>query len=148
VFGAGGAARAAGWALAREGAKTVRFCARTASRAKLAARTLKPHFPKTKFSSGAANAADIWVNATPLGMKGFPDRSPAPKGLASPAVAVDLVYGRRTAFQRDAKARGACVMDGAAMLVHQALRGWEYWDKPLGDRRAALIGPLLKEVLK
>jgi hypothetical protein len=39
-------------------------------------------------------------------------------------------------------------MDGAAMLVHQALRGWEYWDKPLGDRRAALIGPLLKEVLK
>ena len=149
VFGAGGAARAAGWALAREGAKTVRFCARTSARAERAARALKPAFPRTKFSSGAAVAADIWVNATPLGMKGFPDRSPAPEGLASPALAIDLVYGRRTAFQRDAASRGARVSDGAAMLVHQALRAWEYWDKPLGARRReALAGPLLKEVLK
>ena len=149
VFGAGGAARAAGWALAREGARTVRFSARTASRAGRAARDLKPHFPRTKFSSGAAGRADIWVNATPLGMKGFPDRSPAPKSLPSPEYAIDLVYGRRTAFQRDASARGARVSDGAAMLVCQALRAWEYWDKPLGARRReALAGPLLKEVLK
>ena len=149
VFGAGGAARAAGWALAREGARKVRFCARTSSRASRAARALKPHFPKTIFSSGAAVPAQIWVNATPLGMKGFPDRSPAPRGLPSPEIAIDLVYGRRTAFQLDAASRGAIVMDGAAMLVHQALRAWEYWDKPLGARRReALAAPLLKEVLK
>jgi shikimate dehydrogenase len=149
VFGAGGAARAAGWALAREGAATVRFSARTASRARRAAGALRPHFRKTKFSAGAPVAADVWVNATPLGMKGFADRSPAPKGLAAPELAIDLVYGRRTAFQRDAADRGARVTDGAAMLVHQALRAWEYWDKPLGDkRRAALAVPLLKEVLK
>jgi shikimate dehydrogenase len=148
VFGAGGAARAAGWALAREGAKQVRFTARTQARARRSARALSPHFQKTRFSAGAPVPADIWINATPLGMKGFPDRSPAPKGLASPALAVDLVYGRRTAFQRDAAARGARVADGAAMLVHQALRAWEYWDKPLGaKRRAALAVPLLKEVL-
>jgi shikimate dehydrogenase len=149
VFGAGGAARAAGWALARAGARRVRFSARTASRAERAARALKPHFPKTIFSAGAAISADVWINATPLGMKGFPDRSPAPKGLASPESAIDLVYGRRTAFQRDAAARGARVSDGSAMLVHQALRAWEFWDKPLGPRRRAkLAGPLLKEVLK
>jgi shikimate dehydrogenase len=149
VFGAGGAARAAGWALAREGARKVRFCARTSARAKGAARALAPHFPKTIFSSGAAVPAQIWVNATPLGMKGFPDRSPAPHGLASPQIAIDLVYGRRTAFQLDAASRGAIVTDGAAMLVHQALRAWEYWDKPLGARRrAALAEPLLKEVLQ
>ena len=149
VFGAGGAARAAGWALAREGARRVRFCARTASRASRAANALRPHFPKTTFSSGAAVSAEIWVNATPLGMKGFPDRSPAPHDLPSPEVAIDLVYGRRTAFQLDAASRGAIVTDGAAMLVHQALRAWEYWDKPLGARRReALAAPLLKEVLK
>ena len=149
VFGAGGAARAAGWALASEGAKKVRFCARTAARAERAAKALKPHFRKTSFSAGAPVASDIWVNATPLGMKGFSDRSPAPRALASPELAVDLVYGRRTAFQRDAASRGARVTDGAAMLVHQALRAWEYWDKPLGARRrAALAVPLLKEVLK
>ena len=148
VFGAGGAARAAGWALAREGARKIRFCARTQSRARGAARALAGHFPRAAFSAGPAFSADIWVNATPLGMKGFPDRSPAPKALLSPELAIDLVYGRRTAFQRDAAARGALVIDGAAMLVHQALRAWEYWDKPLGARRSALVGPLLKEVLK
>jgi shikimate dehydrogenase len=149
VFGAGGAARAAGWALGKEGARAVRFTARTASRAKLAARLLKTHFPKTNFSAGAAGRADIWVNATPLGMKGFPDKSPAPKNIPSPECAVDLVYSRRTAFQRDAASRGAKVSDGAAMLVYQALRAFEYWDKPLGARRReALAGPLLKEVLK
>jgi shikimate dehydrogenase len=148
VFGAGGAARAAGWALAREGARSVRFCARTPARARAAARALAPHFPRTAFSAGGAVAAQLWVNATPLGMKGFPDRSPAPKALAAPESAVDLVYGRRTAFQRDAAARGASVTDGSAMLVCQALRAWEFWDKPLGARRrAALAGPLLKEVL-
>jgi shikimate dehydrogenase len=147
VFGAGGAARAAGWALAREGARAVRFHARTLSRARASARALSPLFPRTSFSAGAAVPAQVWINATPLGMKGFPDRSPAPKSLPAPESAIDLVYGRRTAFQRDAAARGAFVMDGASMLVHQALRAWEFWDKPLGARRRALAGPLLKEVL-
>ncbi len=149
VFGAGGAARAAGWALAREGARSVRFTARTASRARRTANDLRKIFPRTRFSAGAGAPAEIWSNATPLGMKGFPDRSPAPKHLPSPEAAVDLVYGRRTAFQRDAAARGARVEDGAAMLVYQALRAWEFWDKPLGGRRrAALAGPLMKEVFK
>jgi shikimate dehydrogenase len=149
VFGAGGAARAAGWALARDGAKAIRFCARTRARATGAARALAPHFPRAAFSAGEARPADIWINATPLGMKGFPDRSPAPKSLPSPGFAIDLVYGRRTAFQRDAAARGAVVIDGSSMLVHQALRAWEYWDKPLSARRReSLAGPLLKEVLE
>jgi shikimate dehydrogenase len=149
IFGAGGAARAAGWALARDGAKRIRFTARTASRARKTADDLAGRFIKTSFSAGAVAPADIWINATPLGMKGFPDRSPAPKSLPSPEAAVDLVYGRRTAFQRDAAARGARVSDGAAMLVYQALRAWEFWDKPLGARRReALAAPLIEEVLK
>lgn len=148
VFGAGGAARAAGWALAREGAASVRFCARTAARGTATAKALRPHFSRTRFSAGAAAPADIWINATPLGMKGFPDRSPAPKSLPSPEAAVDLVYGRRTAFQRDAAARGAAVFDGSAMLAFQALRAWEFWDKPLGAaRRAKLAETLIQEVL-
>lgn len=148
VFGAGGAARAAGWALARDGARNIRFCARTRARAKRTANDLQRRFPRTKFSSGTAISAHIWINATPLGMKGFPDRTPVPRHLASPETAVDLVYGRRTAFQKDAARRGAKVTDGAAMLVFQALRAYEYWDKPLGAaRRAALAERLIEEVL-
>ena len=106
-------------------------------------------FPRTRFTAGAPAAARIWVNATPLGMKGFPDRSPAPERLPAPEAAVDLVYGRRTPFLRDAAARGARVESGAAMLVYQALRAWEFWDRPLGAaRREALAGPLIEEVLR
>jgi shikimate dehydrogenase len=147
VFGAGGAARAAGWALAKSGAKTVRFANRTISTAKECARDLAPCFPKTSFSAGAPRNADIWINATPLGQNGNPDISPAPKSLRAPAAAVDLVYGKKTAFQRHAERLGARTSDGTAMLVFQALRAYEFWDRPLGPRRRALLAErLIKEL--
>ncbi|MDD5301761.1 MAG: shikimate dehydrogenase [Elusimicrobia bacterium] len=147
VFGAGGAARAAGYAVAKGGAKTVRFTNRTASTAKECARDLAPYFPKTSFSVGAPRNADIWINATPLGQNGNPDKSPAPKSLRAPAAAVDLVYGKKTAFQRHAERLGARTSDGTAMLVFQALRAYEFWDRPLGPRRRALLAErLIKEL--
>lgn len=148
IFGAGGAARAAGWALARGGARSVRFSNRTASTAKDCGRDLAPYFPKTSFSAGAPRNADIWINATPLGQKGNPDRSPAPRSLRAPETAVDLVYGKETAFQRHAKRLGAHTVDGTAMLVFQALRAWEFWDKPLGPRRKSLLAARLIEEIK
>ncbi len=147
VFGAGGAARAAGWALGMEGAKSVRFSARTEARGKTAARELGKLFSGTRFAAGGAVRADIWINATPLGMKGFPDRDPAPKRLPPPSAAIDLVYGRRTAFQRRCAAQNASVTDGAAMLVFQALRAWEFWNKPLGAGRRAALAEELIEVI-
>lgn len=139
IFGAGGAARAAGWAFAREGARRIRFSNRTASTAKECARALAPAFPKTSFSAGGPRDADIWVNATPLG-------APSPKILRAPEAAVDLVYGEKTAFQRQAERLGALVTDGTAMLVFQALRAWEFWDKPLGARRAHLAEKMITEL--
>ncbi len=146
VFGAGGAARAAGWALAKSGARTVHFTNRTAATAKICARELAPSFPKTRFSAGAPKNADIWINATPLGQTGNPDKSPADSKLRAPETAVDLVYGKQTAFQKHGERLGAFVMDGTAMLVFQALRGWEFWDKPLAGRRAALAERLIEEI--
>lgn len=147
VFGAGGAARAVGYAMAKGGAKSVRFTNRTASTAKDCVRVLAPHFLKTSFSSGAPRNADIWINATPLGQQGHPDVSPAPKALRAPVAAVDLVYGKKTAFQRHAERLGARTSDGTAMLVFQALRAWEFWDRPLGLRRRALLAEqLIKEL--
>ncbi len=147
VFGAGGAARAAGYAAAKGGAKTVRFTNRTASTAKDCARDLAPNFPKTSFSAGAPRNADIWINATPLGQNGNPDVSPAPKSLRAPGAALDMVYGKKTAFQRHAQRLGARTQDGTAMLVFQALRAYEFWDHPLGPRRRAILAAtLIKEL--
>jgi shikimate dehydrogenase len=147
VFGAGGAARAAGWALGMEGAKSVRFYARTEARGRKAARELGKLFSGTRFTAGGAVRADIWINATPLGMKGFPDRSPASHTLQVPKHAIDLVYGRKTAFQRRCLSQNASVTDGSAMLAFQALRAYEFWGKPLGAKTRAALAEELIEVI-
>ncbi len=145
IFGAGGSARAVGWALGKAGAGRVRIAARNAAAGQELAASLQKLFAKTRYSAGPAAPAALWVNATPLGMDGFPDEPPA-RPLNCGA-AFDLVYGRRTAFLREAAASGIKSQDGLAMLVFQALRGWELWFKPLGEgRRRALARDILKEL--
>ena len=108
-------------------------------------RDLGKAFPKTRFSAGQAVAAPLWVNATPLGMKGFPRRSPAPKGLGGCELAFDLVYGRKTPFLKQARASGSKTVDGLSMLAYQALRAWEFWFKPLpAPRRRALKTAIIR----
>ncbi len=137
ILGAGGAARAAGWACGKDGARSVRFANRTPATAARCARELGRLFPRTAFSAGAPADADVWINATPSAL--------APKGLRPPLAAIDLVYGRATAFQRAADRLDARVCDGAAMLVHQALRAYEFWSKPLAGR-AALARRIIQEI--
>lgn len=145
IFGAGGAARAAGCACGAQKAKTVRFVNRTADTARRLARVLGPAFAATRFSAGAPVDAQVWINATPLG-QGANEESPLSGPLAAPEAAIDLVYGKVTPFQRQAMELGARTIDGTAMLVHQALRAWEFWDASLGARRAALAESIIKEI--
>lgn len=128
ILGAGGAARAAGWACGKDGARSVRFANRTPAAAARCARELGRRFARTAFSAGPAADADVWINATPSAR--------APRGLRPPLAAMDLVYGRPTPFQNGARRAGARVCDGTAMLVHQALRAYEFWGKPLNGRAA------------
>ena len=117
-----------------------------AANAQLAAKTLKKSFKNTEFEVGPLAPAFLWVNATPLGMEGFPARSPAP-GHFDCSAAFDMVYGGATPFLRQAGRSGVKACDGLAMLVFQALRAWEFWVEPLGeDRRGAIAEELLKEL--
>lgn len=140
VFGAGGAARAVGYTAAEGGALSVHFTNRTAAKAANCSRQLGSHFPETHFSSGAPKAADIWFNATPSA------KAPS-KSLCAPVAAVDLVYGKITPFQRHAKRLGAHTIDGTGMLVFQALRAYEFWNRPVGPRRRAELAALLIQEL-
>jgi shikimate dehydrogenase len=135
VFGAGGAARAAAFSLARLGARAIRITTRRPGPALALIRDLAPGFPKTVFQTGPAGPAYLAVNATPLGLPGYPDRSPAPAGWPGCRAALDLVYGRRTAFQRQALRLGARTQGGTGMLVCQALQAWEFWFGPLPRKR-------------
>jgi shikimate dehydrogenase len=156
LLGAGGAARAVGWALLRAGAADVRIVNRTHASAVALADALAAE------AGGAVHAlrdpldgaehVDLWVNATSVGMRRGgvdPDASPldpaafARRGPgATPAAAVDLVYRpRRTRFLRDAEAAGLVTLDGSGMLLHQGAAAFEAWTgraAPLAAMRAAL----------
>lgn len=135
VRGAGGAARAVVWALAGAGAAEVvvvpgRDRSRAAATAALGGSVTRV---------GTADEAvhmDIVVNATPLGLvpalpgalPGAPQPMPIDVGLLGPNhVVVDLVPRASTPWLEAAATRGAIVVDGLGMLVHQAALAFTMW---------------------
>ncbi len=146
VLGAGGSARAAVWALREAGAE-VSIHNRTASRGEALARELgvgtavKP----------VAGDFDLILNATTLGLTQASKRPPVPDdlkalpvdadALSERQVVVDLVYGAyETAFASRARERGARVIDGLEVLVHQgaaSLRIWTGLEPPIETMRRA-----------
>lgn len=144
VFGAGGAARAVAYALGRAGMKNVRIVNRDRDRARRLATEMNGRFA-TRYSAGPAPAtgalarAVLWTNCTPLGMTGFPPRSPA-RRIPRGAWAYDLVYRPPvTPFLKTAEACGARCIGGFDMLLYQALRSWEWWFGSLGARKRTLL---------
>jgi shikimate dehydrogenase len=132
VVGAGGAGRAAAFALADEG-MTVRVANRTVERAEelAAAVDAGPGGAATAHGLDAlaellAEAA-VLVNATSVGME--EDRSPVPAGALHADLAVlDAVYSPvETRLLREAAAAGARTVDGAWMLLYQGVEAFELW---------------------
>ncbi len=139
VRGAGGAARAVVWALADAGASEVvvvpgRDPVRTKAVVDLAGAVGR---------MGAADevrAAQIVVNATPLGLDGGPELAFDPAQFGPGQVVVDLIPRATTALLEAAAARGATVVDGLGMLVHQGALAFQLWtgcEPPLDVMRAA-----------
>ncbi|HEY2428849.1 MAG TPA: shikimate dehydrogenase [Acidimicrobiales bacterium] len=129
VVGAGGAARAVVHALAGAGAADVAVVNRSEPRARAAA-ALARGVGRIGTTADVA-AADLVVNATPVGMAGTPDEgrlSVEPTHLRPGLVVVDLVYHPvRTPLLRAAAERGATAVDGVGMLVGQAALQFSAW---------------------
>lgn len=133
LLGAGGAARAVAHALLRSGAR-VALHNRTRARADAMARTLAPGGALTvvggKELVGAVVAADLLVQATPVGMEGAASGTlPLPEGVLPRAGAVvDLVYRPpETPLLAAARAAGLRAQNGLPMLVHQGALAFECW---------------------
>jgi shikimate dehydrogenase len=131
VLGAGGAARSVIDALDRVGVERIAVVNRTPDRAQRAI-TLseRAHLG----SADDIGIADLVVNATSVGMgvhpaEAAPSSMPCdPALLATGQVVADLVYHPlETAWLAAARARGAIVVDGLGMLVHQAALQQELW---------------------
>jgi 3-dehydroquinate dehydratase/shikimate dehydrogenase len=128
ILGAGGAARAAAFALVRAGAR-VDVLARRAEQAR-----------EVAAATGSAGAGleelarvpyDVLVNATPLGSGAFPGESPVTaSALRAGSVVFDMVYEpRETPLLAAARARGCATIDGVEMLVAQAVGQFEAWSR-------------------
>ncbi len=133
IFGAGGAAAAAAFALAQADVREIIFLNRTLTRSVALADRLNKKFP---FLALALNDWDalaqtqLIINATSVGMAPQADASPAPRDFvfAKHAIAFDLVYNPpATQFLRDARQHGARAIGGLEMLVYQGARAFELW---------------------
>jgi shikimate dehydrogenase len=141
VLGGGGAARAVARALAGAGAR-VQVAARKPEAARVAAALATGAPIDWSERIDAAAAADIVVNATPVGMAGDPALA-LPAGALRPSQAViDLVYEPlATPLLVAAGERGAQAVSGLGMLVHQAALQVERWTgqpAPIDAMRAAV----------
>jgi shikimate dehydrogenase len=143
VLGSGGAARSIVEAAGRAGAAAIHVWARNQESAEAAAAL-----------SGVGSVgpieqvrdADIVINATSVGMTGGPN----PNGIPVPAdligqhqIVQDIVYEpRETPLMTAARQRGATVIGGVEMLVHQAARQYTHWTgrpAPLEIMRRAVL---------
>lgn len=79
---------------------------------------------------GAAPEADLLINASPLGMKGFPELELDLSLMAEGATVLDMVYDPlETPLLQAAGARGLKAIDGLSMLINQAAMAFTYFFK-------------------
>ncbi|MDX6625388.1 MAG: shikimate dehydrogenase [Solirubrobacterales bacterium] len=126
VLGAGGAARAAVWALVGEGAR-VEVWNRTAARAE----ELTAQLGGKPVERPVQVDYDLIVNTTAVGLRGEDPFAELPlerDGFASGQLVVDMVYGEaQTALLDAALAAGAGTIDGLEILVQQGALSLEIW---------------------
>jgi len=154
LLGAGGAARAIAFELARESEELV-ILNRTPEKVSGLAQVLNSKFQK-KITAGPLTSvnierslgdADVLINATSVGM--CPDERRClvkSSWLKSDLTVMDIIYNPlETELAKEAKAAGAKVISGVEMLVHQGAVSFEIWTgkaAPVEVMRQAVLSHL------
>ncbi len=148
LIGAGGAARAIGFALAAAGARVTVFN-RGEARGRALAEDLGAAFqPLARFD---AARCEVLINTTPVGMAPRGGETPVDiEGLPASAVVMDIVYNPlETELLRRARRRGCTVISGVSMFVFQGALQFERWTgrrAPVGVMRQAVMDVLNKNI--
>jgi 3-dehydroquinate dehydratase/shikimate dehydrogenase len=146
IFGAGGSARAAAFALARAGA-SIAVCARREAAARELARAVNGEvIPRRALRT---EYFDALLNATPVGMYPHAEISPLRAGEIHCRVVMDLIYRpERTSLLNIAASKGIATVSGVEMFLAQGIAQWELWTRkraPEAVMRRAVLAALRAE---
>jgi len=138
ILGAGGAGRAAAWAMKTAGAADVAVWNRDRERANALAADLGVR------AVTSPERADIVINCTSVGLddpaetfKALPIRADE---LGAGSLVIDMVYrAGGTALLEAARTRGAGVIDGLEILVNQGAASFERWTGMEAPREAMRV---------
>jgi shikimate dehydrogenase len=149
LYGAGGAARACALALARAGIGRLTVAVRDEARAVplvAIARSLDVAVTVVGPRGADGLAADLIVNATPVGARGEEQIHPGVPALGPEVLVIDLLYDPPTTpLQQRGREAGAAVFGGLGHLLEQAALSFELWTgtpAPLDVMSAAALGVL------
>jgi len=156
LLGAGGAARAVAFQLAKEGIANLLIINRTLSNARALVRDFGKKFTSVNWSANAFSPkvwdriplerVDVVINATSVGMQPN-DPLMIPRSLLKERLVVcDLIYRpTKTRLLSAAEAAGAKAINGLGMLVHQGALAFELWTNkkpPVDLMKSAVKGHL------
>ena len=138
LLGAGGAARAAAFALCRDGIASLTIANRTPVYAESLAAGLSGEVARVAAIGmdsdelGAiALESDLIVNSTSVGMRHGDGEGQTPLAgglIPHEAVVMDMVYNpQQTPFLAAARSAGATVLGGMPMLIYQGAASFEMW---------------------
>lgn len=156
MIGAGGAARSVTAAIAKAGAADISvICRDVAAGTGIAniIQTVSPLITSTRFgfdefTNENLAAADLIVNATPLGKHNLEGLTHLVDGLQSRTAIADLsTVPRLSALLVAAQERGCAVIGGRGMLVHQGSLSFKLWtgkDAPLEIMKKAVGLPTIE----
>ncbi len=147
ILGAGGAARAVGWELARIKGSCIVIANRHLDRGTRLARWLSRQHPGSciegvPLRQVSLEGVDLLVNATTVGLRASERAVIDPSRLRRGTLVYDLVYHRETALVRAARRRGCVAANGLSMLLYQgaeSLRLWLHREPPIEAMRKALV---------
>jgi shikimate dehydrogenase len=125
IYGAGGSARAAAFALEHAGAR-VFVCARRPEAARKLAKAVGGEaIPRSALRTERFGAL---LNATPIGMRPQEKASPLAASELNCILVMDLIYRpMRTKLLKLAASRGIACVSGVEMFLAQGIAQWEHW---------------------
>jgi shikimate dehydrogenase len=135
LVGAGGAGRAVAFALFDLGLKHLLVCDRDVRQAEGLTAAVGGHRCEIVADAAAAlSGAAGLVNATPVGMSGFPGLPVAPGAITREHWLADVIYTPlETELVLAARVRGALAMGGAGMCIHQAAEAFRLFTGRTAD---------------